>query len=288
MALYKNGVQVNEANNVEPPPEPTGITYIGRFLNNFNFKGTIDNVMIFNRALTAEEIEILHNGGSGTETIPAGSPQAVYIANRWSFDVTGDFEVKADFHYSGISDRDGWVGINIENDEDNYVSISAGCDNNEPYFYYEKVVDGNPASGQEVRGSDDGTLYISYDAIADELYISSTGYGEPNAWQTISGLLQGQWTSEPVYVVIGGGSDGAVLDGSGEAYLDNFEVGTATLLGWPVATDLDGDGLIGWGDVAEISEHWLEIGQGIKGDINNDETVNFPDFAELALEWQAQ
>ena len=65
--------------------------------------GAIDNVMIFNRALTAEEIAALYNGGSGTETISGGSQQASYSANGWSFDTAEDFAVKVDFHYSDVS-----------------------------------------------------------------------------------------------------------------------------------------------------------------------------------------
>ena len=49
--------------------------------------------------------------------------------------------------------------------------------------------------------------------------------------------------------------------------------------------DLDWDGFIGWGDIEVISEHWLEVGQDIEGDTNNDEIVNLLDFAEFALAW---
>ena len=114
------------------------------------------------------------------------------------------------------------------------------------------------------------------------MYLSHVGYGSGNAyiWQTISNPLQVQWSS-PVDVAIGGGSDGVAL-GSGEAYLDNFEIATATLLGWPPATDLDSDGFIGWGDIAVMRENWLGTGPG---DINNDGIVNFLDFAELGLAW---
>jgi len=38
-----------------------------------HFAGSIDNVMIFNRALTAEEIEFLYNEGYGIEILPDGS-----------------------------------------------------------------------------------------------------------------------------------------------------------------------------------------------------------------------
>jgi uncharacterized repeat protein (TIGR02543 family) len=37
----------------------------------YKFNGTIDNIMIFDRALTIEEIELLYNEGNGTETATA-------------------------------------------------------------------------------------------------------------------------------------------------------------------------------------------------------------------------
>ena len=197
------------------------------------FTGSIDNAMVFNRALTANEREKLYNGGNGTETIPGFSQHlsAFYIANYWSFDVNESFAVKVDFHYSDISDRDSWVGITVGND-DRYVSISAGSDNEEPYFYYETIVDGNTVSERELRDTNDGTLYISYDGNSHSLYLSHVGYGSEKAyiWQTISNPLQVQWLS-PVDVAIGGGSDGVALDAD-EAYLDNFEVTSGQLLGW--------------------------------------------------------
>lgn len=47
--------------------------------------------------------------------------------------------------------------------------------------------------------------------------------------------------------------------------------------------DLDWSGFIGWGDVAVISQHWLESGP--EGDVNDDTMVDFLDFAEFALFW---
>jgi hypothetical protein len=72
MVLYKDGVQVKQAIGV-PTQSPSTTTYIGRFLstNVYNFNGSIDNVMILNRALTGEEISLLYNNGNGVETFPA-------------------------------------------------------------------------------------------------------------------------------------------------------------------------------------------------------------------------
>jgi hypothetical protein len=117
--------------------------------------------------------------------------------------------------------------------------------------------------------------------------LSYTDYGTSNAWQTISGLLDAQWSSHPVGIAVGGGSDGGAID-DGQAYLDNFEVASGRVLGWPLTfdpRDLNKDGFIDWLDIAIMSEHWLEVGSGITGDLNSDDTVNFIDFADLALGW---
>jgi len=219
-----------------------------------------------------------------TATGEAGYLIADYVANGWSLDVANDFTSKIDFHYSGVGSQDGWVGIAIEKDYGNYVSISAGSDGSGPYLRYEMVSDGNQVFDQKLRDSNDGTLYISYDAGMDELYLSTVGYGAENAWQTLSNLLQGQWVSEAVSLAIGGGSDGDLIDNS-QAYLDNFEITAAVLSGWPVATDFNKDGFIDWLDVKAMSEHWLESGSGIEGDSNGDGIVDFEDFAALADGW---
>jgi hypothetical protein len=129
-------------------------------------------------------------------------------------------------------------------------------------------------SEQELRGFNNGTLYISYDADSNSMYLSHIGYGSANADTT----LEIDW-AKPVEVAVGGGSDGVAL-GSGEAYLDNFEIATATLLGWPPATDLDSDGFIGWGDVSIMRGNWLDtivhpdpVGQWKMNDNANNTTV---------------
>jgi hypothetical protein len=208
-----------------------------------------------------------------------------YKANGWSFNVVEDFAVKVDFHYSAISVAKSWVGISV-GDDANYVLISAGSSGNEAYFYYEAVVDGNMISETEPRISNDGTLYVSYDATLKDFYLSHTGFGSQNAyvWQTPD-PLQGQWAL-PVGVSIGGGSFGVAL-GPGDAYLDNFEVVTAALLGWPPVTDIDGNGFIEWCDLEIMCENWLLVGPNVPGDIYKDEdnTVNFLDFAEFGQAW---
>jgi lysophospholipase L1-like esterase len=207
-----------------------------------------------------------------------------YVANGWRLDVNESFAVRVDFHYSAISSRAGWVGMDIS-DGTNYVAISAGSGSNTPYFYYDAIVDGNSVFEQEPRASNDGTLYCWYDADSNTVHLSHTGFDSNDAylWQTISNPLPGQWLSS-VDIAIGGVSDHVYLQ-SGEAYLENFEITDARLLDWPPKTDLDHNGYIELPDLAELCDYWLETGTGIPADFQPDETVDLKDLSIFGLAW---
>ena len=51
------------------------------------------------------------------------------------------------------------------------------------------------------------------------------------------------------------------------------------------AGDFDYSSTIDWVDVKVISENWLDAGDCIEGDLNNDDAVNFSDLAEFARIW---
>ncbi len=92
-------------------------------------------------------------------------------------------------------------------------------------LWYE-AIDGNRTAGVDFadRDGDEGVLYVSYDAGADSLYLSMTGYGPKYAWHTVAGLLQGSWSGRPLWLYLGGGSDGQEIK-SGDAYLRQFRRG---------------------------------------------------------------
>ena len=67
------------------------------------------------------------------------------------------------------------------------------------------------------------TLYISYDSWYDVLYLSDSGYGPDEAWQTLPGLVRGRWGRVPIYLFLGAKTENLRI-GSGEAYVDNFVI----------------------------------------------------------------
>ena len=227
-----------------------------------------------------QRLEIRAAGG-------ANSHEAVYASNEWKLNSTEDFSLKVNFHHEVVTEQDSWLFIRLatEHSDDNYISFEAGCDANGPYWLYEEIIDGEVGPAEQMpRDSNDGTLYISYDAGLDELYLSCVEYGSEAPWQTIPGLLQGQWMGKPVCVHIGGGSNNAAIS-SGKVYLDNFAVNSGVLLDWPPTTDINGDGYIDWLDIGVLSEQWLEAGEDLDADINGDNKVNFKDFAKFADVW---
>lgn len=197
-------------------------------------------------------------------TADANDTAALYIANDWGFLPTADFSFKVDFHYSSLP---GSVLLGIRKDEENganEVWLEAGYEEAaNPYsaFFWDAIADGNQFDANEqLRSLDDGTLYISYDAATDDLYVSGSGYWADDAWDTISGLVQGAWGADMIRPLLGGCSgEAAGALHSGVAYLDNFIVDSGTIV--------------------PICEYALA------GDLNNDCKVDFRDFAVMATNW---
>jgi hypothetical protein len=171
---------------------------------------------------------------------------ADYYANAWGFSPTDDFSFRIDFEHDqippaipGDQDWDFSVHLGLAKDWDNEIFLEAGYGVAGPttahsFFYCATIVDGyEDAKGEVDKVTDYGTLYISYDADNDELYLSHTGYWDTNAWITIPGLLRGEWDASLVFPYIGGWSDGVALN-PGNAYLDNFVVDSGFIAPSPI------------------------------------------------------
>ena len=185
---------------------------------------------------------------------------ADYYANAWGFSTTNDFSFRVDFQHgqippaiSGDTNWDFSVHLGLGKDWDNNVFLEAGygvyqVNDSHSFFYSATLINGSEVEkGEKDKTTDFGTLYMSYDANKDELYLSDTGYWATDAWITVPGLLQGTWGGNTVFPYIGGWSDGVVLN-SGDAYLDNFIVDSGTVVPVPTAVILGSIGLTlsGW------------------------------------------
>jgi len=154
---------------------------------------------------------------------------AYYVSNNWRLDPANDFAFKISFHYDLNTYPMGWLSVGLTPDTNDlnppHVEFGPGCGTFYPHVWYE-AIDGTRTEADFVdRSESDGVLYVSYDATLDKLYLSTSGYGARYAWGVVSGLLKGSWDSRPLWLYLGGGSDGQEIK-SGDAYLDNFVIDT--------------------------------------------------------------
>jgi hypothetical protein len=157
-----------------------------------------------------------------------------YVANAWRLNPQDDFTMRVDFHYDLKTFATGWVSLGLTPDATDpraeQVSIQARCADLFRNFKYEYLDNkGAIDSSYTERLSNDGSLYISYSAETDTLYLSANGYGPDYAWGVFPGLLGEKWKGQPVFICLGGGSDGLAISG-GHAYLDNLMVESGTIV----------------------------------------------------------
>jgi len=166
-------------------------------------------------------------------TSAADGEFAGYVSQTWRLDPMNDIEMKVDLYYNLRTNAGGWIGFglipNSLQPRDPHVSFGIGGSDYFAYYWYEKRDGLSLRSAFVERFVDGATLYISYDASKDELYLSDGGYGRDNAWVTLSDLLQGEWASRPLFLVVGGMVDGMAI-GSGQAVADNMLVERGTVV----------------------------------------------------------
>ena len=162
-----------------------------------------------------------------------GRLSAFCLSNGWGLDAAKDFSFCVDYHYILSATEDGGIAVLLAtNDSDvhaGYLEFGAGACVSYPYFWHE-AVDGTTRRSSYVRRSQEsGSLYVSYDAQRNELYLSAAGYGREKAMVTTTMFAQGNGSGQVVFVGLGGCSDREVID-SGKAYLDSFRLDSGTLV----------------------------------------------------------
>jgi hypothetical protein len=158
---------------------------------------------------------------------------AGYIADDWWVDPNTDFSMKVDLYYDIDSMEGGWISFgltpNPEEPRDQYISVGIGCANRYS-SYWREWKDGYEIRWDfESRFQNRVTMYISYSAWNDEVYVSDAGYGSDDAWQVIPDFLRGRWARRPLFVFLGVTANGPTLN-SGNAYIDNFVIDSGRLV----------------------------------------------------------
>jgi len=158
---------------------------------------------------------------------------AMYVANSWRFDTNADFSLRVDLQYTPLTYARGWIGFGLtpdaEHPREQQIGVGIGASAMFRHYWY-RVVEGISCDTSTApRFGDSTTMYLSYCAETDELHVSDSGYGADHAWITFPGLVKGKWEGKPLYLWLGGTSEGLAL-ASGQAHLDNLLVENGDLL----------------------------------------------------------
>ncbi len=160
-------------------------------------------------------------------TATSANAFAGYIANTWRLDPKEDFAFRVDAHYDLQTLAGGWINVGIapsaETPRIRSIELGIGCSGLLPFYWYDHIDEWPIQSARGSRVRNDVVLYVSYTTEDDTLYISDSGYGPEAAWMSFPDVLQGLWAGEPVFVYLGGRSEGLEV-GAGQAYLDNLLV----------------------------------------------------------------
>lgn len=190
-----------------------------------------------------------------TTAMDVNVPYMGYVSDKWWIDPNQNFQMKMDLYFDIYTYSNGWVSFGLTptaaGAQEQYVALGIGASGVFQNYWREWK------DGYEVRMDFVGrvrplvTLYISYDSWYDVLYLSDSGYGPDEAWQTLPGLIRGRWGRVPLYVFLGAKTDGLRI-GSGEAYVDNFVIEKGRI-GSPYPTDPNQGGGGGGGQVQDVS-----------------------------------
>lgn len=163
----------------------------------------------------------------------AANASAGYVSAGWRLDPTYDFAMRVDYHYDLRSFAEGWLSLGVTQEATDpwaqNAVIGVGCAHAYANYWYRIQTGYTIHTNSAQRPLANGSLYISYDAGADELYLGLADYGAEDAWATLYRLRTEQWGNRPIFIWLAGGSDGLAVP-SGRVYLDNFLVQKGTLI----------------------------------------------------------
>jgi len=171
----------------------------------------------------------------GTENAFAG-----YVGSDWWIDPNRDFSMKVELYHDLVTLDGAWISFGLTPTPDQprgkYVSLGVGCVNKYSNYWHEWRDGYELRSDFASRVQNRVTLYMSYNASEDKLYVSDTGYSPEEAWQVFPDMIWGRWRRAPLFVFLGGTVDGAKID-PGHLYLDEFVIESGVVVKEGQTTD---------------------------------------------------
>ncbi len=167
---------------------------------------------------------------------------AGYGSSGWVLDVGEDFKFRVDWHFAVTHGDESRVAVGlILPDFSNSIRFEAGFAYDDAaggQISYSGVFDISGLIADRVeRAADSGTVYVTYVAATDTLYVSLNGYypaipdeHDPAAgnWR-YSGIVKDSWGVSGVQVYLGGAAQATELTGDA-SYLDEFVVDTGNVV----------------------------------------------------------
>ena len=200
-ALYVDGV-VNSTNtgavNISISQEDT---YIGSNSGSLRFhNGTIDEVQIYNRTLSARQIDLIYQAGLGNRSVQKMHSDETVKHENWSVAVTGsDGYSEGNTNVSiNLTIRNSLPNVTLSNPEDGNVTTNrtplftwAGSDDDGDVFNFQINISAKPT------GSDDNRLVNTSQANYSSLlkYLADNGYYYEWSVRANDSEGFGSWTS---------------------------------------------------------------------------------------------
>lgn len=198
--------------------------YFSNYSDNFNDNFTGDEWCLIE--WSGEHATLKENHHRLEFTADAGVENgADYQLCGIQIDTTRNFAYKVGWHLRKASGSGTFalcLGLAVSNSND--IVIGAGYD--EGFTYFNCYSETANIDYTKPRTTTNGTVYISYNANRDILYLSINGYWRPEnrlaGDYVVRGLLQGAWANKKVFAFLEGDTESSDAIVPGDAWFDNF------------------------------------------------------------------
>ena len=163
----------------------------------------------------------------------SSSTDALYLSsgpNGFRVKTDSDFDISIEYSFtsftgSGSIALDLGIGKDLDGKDSAAVAFGRSSGLGDTYLVVAQRVNDAQTTWPIWPVATASTLHILYNSAGDQLTLrdDGTGYGK-----VLTGLVQGTWNADKVWVSFGGRGDGLTL-GSGDAYLDNFSLNGDTV-----------------------------------------------------------